>query len=170
MRLLVMLVAALALSACGFRPLYATGDAAGVSALSRMALGKIDGPDAIQPIVARAFERRMLRGADEAPYELSLIVDEQADRLAVQIDASVTRFNYRIIGDYTLIERATGKRYTGKVTSIASFNIVESQYSTLFAEESAKEKAATLLVEDIERDILLKLADARDGVKHKDGK
>jgi LPS-assembly lipoprotein len=172
MRIPIIVAAALLLSACGFRPLYATGDAANGAgaALSRMAIDKIEGPEAIQPVVERAFKRRAYGAGDEAPYALSVIVDEQAERLAVQIDASVTRFNYRVIGDYTLIERATGKRYTGKVTSIASFNIVESQYSTLFAEESAKEKAATLLVEDIERDILLKIADDRDGVKRKGDK
>ena len=80
----------------------------------------------------------------------------------MQIDASVTRYNYRLVGRYTLVERATGARYSGRVTSIASFNVVNSQYSTLFAEDAAREKAATQLVEDIERDILLKLSDANE--------
>ena len=74
----------------------------------------------------------------------------------------MTRYNYRIVGRYLLTERATGARYSGLVTSIASFNVVNSQYSTLFAEDAAREKAAAQLVEDIERDILLKLSDAKD--------
>lgn len=157
---LLTIAAALLLSACGFRPLYATAEGGG-SGLTRMALVGVDAPDAIGPVVTRAFERRM-RGGEGAQYDLSVKASEQAERLAVQIDASVTRYNYRLVGDYTLVERATGKRYVGNVVSISSFNVVNSQYSTLYAEEQAKEKAAAQLVEDIERDALLKIAAARD--------
>ncbi|MDZ7629475.1 MAG: hypothetical protein U5J99_13830 [Parvularculaceae bacterium] len=154
--LVTPVLAALLLSACGFRPLYATAEGGGAG-LSRMALTDVSAPDEVAPIVTRAFERRM-RGQEEAAlYDLSVKASEQAERLAVQIDASVTRYNYRLVADYTLVERTTGKRYTGNVISIASFNVVNSQYSTLYAESQAKEKAAAQLVEDIERDVLLKL-------------
>ena len=146
---------ALLVSACGFRPLYATAEGGGTG-LTQMALVNVEAPEAIGDIVNQAFERR-IRGGQSARYDLSVKASEQAERLAVQIDASVTRYNYRLVGDYTLVERATGKRYTGNVVSIASFNVVNSQYSTLYAEEQAKEKAAAQLVEDIERDVLLKL-------------
>ncbi len=158
---LLIAAAALLLSACGFRPLYATADGGG-SGLTQMALVSVDAPDAIGPVVTRAFERRM-RGGEGAQYDLSVKASEQAERLAVQLDASVTRYNYRLVGDYTLVERSSGKRYVGNVVSIASFNVVNSQYSTLYAEEQAKEKAAAQLVEDIERDVLLKIAAAQDG-------
>jgi LPS-assembly lipoprotein len=155
MRFFLAFAAALLLSACGFRPLYATAEGGGAG-LAQMALVSVEADEAIGDIVSRAFERR-IRGGDGALYDLSVRASEQAERLAVQIDASVTRYNYRLVGDYTLVERATGKRYTGNVVSIASFNVVNSQYSTLYAEEQAKEKAAAQLVEDIERDVLLKL-------------
>lgn len=159
MKRILLLLAALLLAACGFRPLYATPEGGGTG-LTQMALVNVDAPEAIGDVVTRAFERR-IRGGESALYDLSVKASEQAERLAVQIDASVTRYNYRLVGDYTLIERATGKRYTGNVVSIASFNVVNSQYSTLYAEEQAKEKAAAQLVEDIERDVLLKLDAAR---------
>ena len=150
---------ALLLCACGFRPLYATAEGGGTG-LTRMALVGVDAPEAIGDVVSRAFERR-IRGDEDALYDLTVKASEQAERLAVQIDASVTRYNYRLVGDYTLVERATGKRYRGNVTSIASFNVVNSQYSTLYAEEQAREKAAAQLVEDIERDALLKIDASR---------
>jgi len=155
---LTVAIAALLLAACGFRPLYATGEGGGAG-LTRMALAGVDAPEAIGPVVTRAFARRIRGEPGAAQYDLTVKASEQAERLAVQIDASVTRYNYRLVGDYTLIERATGKRYTGNVVSIASFNVVNSQYSTLYAEEQAKEKAAAQLVEDIERDVLLKIAE-----------
>lgn len=157
---LLIVASALFLSACGFRPLYAT-DGGGGAGLPQMALVNVDATDAVAPFVSRAFERRMRGAGDAARYDLAVKATEQAERLAVQIDASVTRYNYRLVGDYTLTERASGKRYTGRVVSIASFNVVDSQYSTLYAEEQAKEKAAAQLVEDIERDALLKIADAQ---------
>ena len=42
-----------------------------------------------------------------------------------------------------------------------------SQYSTLFAEEAAKEKAAKSLIEEIERDILLTLDEETDVQREK---
>lgn len=156
---IIAIMTVLFLAACGFRPLYATAEGGGTG-LTRMALVKVEAPEAIGDIVSRAFERR-ITGGDGALYDLSVKASEQAERLAVQIDASVTRYNYRLVGDYTLVERGSGKRYTGSVTSIASFNVVNSQYSTLYAEEQAKEKAAAQLVEDIERDVLLKLDAAK---------
>jgi len=158
---LLTIAAALFLSSCGFRPLYATAEGGGAG-LTRMALVNVDAAEGVAPVVERAFARRM-RGDGDPLYDLSVKAAEQAERLAVQIDASVTRYNYRLVGDYTLVERATGKRYVGNVVSIASFNVVNSQYSTLYAEEQAREKAAAQLVEDIERDALLKIAEARDG-------
>ena len=152
-----LLLSALLLSGCGFRPLYAT-EGGGGSGLTRMALVDIQANEAITPIISRAFARRMREDDADALYDLTVTAREQAQQLAVQIDASVTRYNYNLVADYTLTERGSGKRYTGRVVSIASFNIVDSQYSTLYAEETAREKAAAQLVEDIERDALLKIA------------
>lgn len=158
---LAILAAGPLLSGCGFQPLYATGDGS-AAGLRNVALGEVAAPEEIRPLVMRAFERRTSSEPSSANFDLTVSTTEQAQRLAVQIDASVTRYNYRLVGQYTLIERATGARYSGRVTSIASFNVVNSQYSTLFAEDAAREKAATQLVEDIERDVLLKLSDAKD--------
>lgn len=149
------------LSSCGFQPLYATSDGS-APGLRNVALLRVAAPEEIEPVVSRAFARRTALSAAEAQYDLLLEADEQAERLAVQIDASVTRYNYRLVADYTLVERAGGAKYTGRVISIASFNVVDSQYSTLYAEGAAREKAAAQLAEDIERDILLKLAAAKD--------
>lgn len=156
-RKLVLAAAALLIQSCGFQPLYATHDGS-APGLRNVAVSSVSAPEDVQPIIQRAFARRSAGIASEAAYDLLVSADEQAERLAVQIDASVTRYNYRIVANYTLVERAGGRRYKGRVTSIASFNVVNSQYSTLYAEEAARDKAAIQLVEDVERDILLKLS------------
>ncbi len=153
--------AAMLLSSCGFQPLYATNGEA-PPGLRNVSLSTLSAPEEIEPVIARALKRHV--AADGAPteYELLVTATEQAERLAVQIDASVTRYNYRLVGNYTLVAREGGRQIKGNVVSIASFNVVNSQYSTLFAEDAAREKAANQLVEDIERDILLKLAAEED--------
>jgi LPS-assembly lipoprotein len=155
--------AALALGGCGFTPLYATAPGeSGAVGLRNVALASVSAPESVAPVVSHAFEKRTSDQPSTAAYDLLVDASEQAERLAVQIDASVTRYNYRLVGKYTLIERGSGKRLSGRITSFASFNVVNSQYSTLFAENAAKEKAADQLAEDIERDILMQLADAKD--------
>ena len=155
------LVAALSLGGCGFEPLYAEKDN-GAPGLARVALATLDAPEAMRPIIARAYARRSSGDASAAQYDLVLKTREAAERLAVQSDASVTRYNYRLIGDYSAVERASGRKFDGRVQAIASFNVVNSQYSTLFAEQAAKEKAATQLVSDIERALLLQIEAARN--------
>jgi len=142
---ILLICATFCLGACGFQPLYATtqGD---------------NGASGLQNFVRKAFARRAGADPSGAEYELIVNAKERAERLAVQIDASVTRYNYRLIGDYVLVHRKTGERISGRGEAIASFNVVSSQYSTLFAEKAAREKAATSLVAEIERDLLLKIA------------
>ena len=53
----------------------------------------------------------------------------------------------------------TKKSFAAPFGAIASYNVVTSQYSTLFAEQTAREKAAKTLIEELERDILLIIDD-----------
>lgn len=159
MRLLASIIlaaAAVSLPGCGFTPVYKTvEDNDGAGPLSTVRLGTITSSDTATPILTRAFERRTARPAEtNVKYELYVAVTESAQPLAIQIDDSVTRYNYRMRGAYTLVELATGARSKGNADATVSFNIVSSQYSTLFAENDAREKAARVLVEDIERDIV----------------
>jgi LPS-assembly lipoprotein len=163
----ILIAAALSLSACGFEPLYATNEAASSSGLKSVMLKGVKASDAARPIVERAMERRTMREAEATKAEYDLVIDvrEQAQPLAVQIDDAVTRYNYRLLADYVLTPRDGGKAITGKAEAVASFNVVASQYSTLYAEESAREKAARVLAERIEREILLAFAAKDDPEK-----
>lgn len=157
--LAMMIAACLPAGGCGFTPLYATNAESAQGRLDNIRLESVFGADEAAPYIERAFRRRANgpRSGSAPQYDLVIQADETAAQLAVQIDASVTRFNYRLEGRYTLIDRKDGTQIAGRSEAFASFNIVDSQYSTLFAEREAREKAATALVEQIERDILLKL-------------
>ena len=158
----VALAASLFLSACGFKPLYETRETDNFSSLGNVTLSNVVGSEGAIPYVRDAFDRRTPADASEADYSLFIDVDEIAVRLAVQVDASVTRYNYRLNGKYQLTNRQTGERITGSSQAFASFNVVTSQYSTLFAERSTREKAADMLADQIEQSILLELTERAD--------
>lgn len=151
-------------AACGFRPIYATSAQDGAPLSRRIAIGDVAAPETVQPMLVSALNDRIVLRSGESPrYDLSVAASETAERLAVQIDATVTRYNYRLGARYTLTDLATGAQIAGRAQAVTSYNIVSSQYSTLFAERSAQEKAAAMLAAEIERDLLVRFADNLDG-------
>ena len=149
----------LGVSACGFRPIYATPDVS-APVIREIAVMNVAAPESLAPYIADALTTRMAPGEGITPrYELHVRAGESAERLAVQIDATVTRYNYRLSADYTVVDRNTGESFQGTARAVTSYNIVSSQYSTLFAERTAIEKAARLLAEEIERDLLIRFAE-----------
>ena len=135
-------LSALLLSGCGFQPLYATAN--GEAVVSRLVnVQSIAAPEIVAPYIAEALGGRMGEVDGETPrYDLFVEAREGAERLAVQIDATVTRYNYRLSARYTVVDSQTGQRFSGNARAVTSYNIVSSQYSTLYAERAAIEKAA----------------------------
>lgn len=147
---------ALLVSGCGFKPIYATTDANGGSLTQSVRIARVNAPAEISPIIAQSLENRIALKEGETPkYDLFVDVRENAQRLAVQIDNSTTRYNYRLQARYSVVDLSDGKSFNGRAESVTSFNIVTSQYSTLYAERTAQEKAARLLADEIERDLLI---------------
>jgi len=165
------------LASCGFQPLYATPDEAGAHSLIRQI--KVtdiistrdagEGNLAVQPILRKALENRLLVSQRQSEdYLLVVRVTPRARRQAVQLDASVSRFNYELLANYRLVHRETGAYISGYPSSLVAFTQVTAQYASLYSERSAVIKASERLAIEIERDILLQadrmeaiIADAR---------
>ena len=158
-RLLLLAGSAAMLVGCGFQPIYATPENRNAALNQQIAIGNIQAPETVKDMVVDELSGRLVLKDGQRPrYDLNVLVRERAERLAVQIDATVTRYNYRLQAEYFLIDVNSGKRRRGRVEAVTSYNIVTSIYSTLFAEKAAQEKAARLLAEEIERDLLLKFS------------
>jgi len=164
------------LAGCGFQPLYATPKGAdGHPLLRQIEVGPIvstrdagEGNLAVQPILRRALENRLIVDQQVADtYDLTVTVTPIARRLNVQVDASVTRFNYELRSRYELTHRQTRAKIRGNPTAVASFNQVASQYASLFAEREAVEKASQRLAEEIERDILFKVDTLKKAIERR---
>lgn len=161
------IISAMTVSACGFKPIYATPDNAVSPVIRQVSIGAISAPEEAHLALVGALRERIVVGEGLTPkYNLEVVATENAQALAVQIDATVTRYNYRMRARYSLRDLESGSKINGSAEAITSYNIVSSQYSTLFAERTAREKAARLLAEEIERDILLRLSnpDSPDSV------
>ncbi|MEM8937311.1 MAG: LPS assembly lipoprotein LptE, partial [Pseudomonadota bacterium] len=132
----------------------------GVALHDRISVRNVSAPENVRLDLAEALEDRIYLPDGQTPdFALDVTVRERAERLAVQLDDTTTRYNYRLSGRFSLINLKTGERFDGNANSISSYNIVASTYSTLFAERTAQEKAARQLAVEIEREILLAMAD-----------
>jgi LPS-assembly lipoprotein len=145
--------AALSLSACGFRPLYATGATPdGISAYFNQVF--------VEPIPGRqgVHLRNQLMDAltpagtpGSAAYSLSIKLDDVKEGLAIQANTQITRYNYRLNALYELRDTVSGEVLDkGTARAIAAYNVApDSQFATQTAERDAQERAAREVGEDI---------------------
>ncbi|MEM8988321.1 MAG: LPS assembly lipoprotein LptE, partial [Pseudomonadota bacterium] len=99
----------------------------------------------------------MAPGVAASPkYELAISLKDRRVPLGIDLDSSVTRYNYTVRGAFTLRDRDMNTIvYSGRINSVASYNVVTSQFSTRAAEQDAVEKAAQRIGLDIERQLAI---------------
>ena len=147
-----VLVAAVSLSACGFRPLYATGTTPdGMSSYFTQVF--------VEPIPGRQgvhLRNQMLDALtpggtpSAAAYRLSIKLEDVKEGLAIQENTQITRYNYSLTAKYELRDSVSGEVLDhGTARAIAAYNVVDSQFATQSAERDAQERAAREVGEDI---------------------
>lgn len=145
-------MSALALSACGFRPLYATESTpAGISVyFEQIFVADIGGR------TGRVLRNQLMDAftpdgtPQSAAYRLEIELNDGKDGLAIQENADITRYNYTLTAKYKLVDAANGQvMNTGVSRAIAGYNVVNQQFSTQIAQRDAEERAARELGEDI---------------------
>lgn len=151
------LAALLALSACGFRPLYAppAEDVSGQSvyafdALKEVQVGLI--PDRSGQYLRNKLVRLLHpEGVSRASrYALKVDFSESKVDLDVQQSAIATRANLVVTAKYTLVVIDSGLVLgSGSVRSTSGFNNFDSEFQTLVAEQGARERALDAVAEQI---------------------
>ncbi len=149
--ILALCLAAPALGACGFQPLYGqrTGSASPVE------LGLIT----IDTIADRGGQKlhNFLRdrlnplGLPPEPlYRLQLKLITSKRDLAIRKDETATRSNLILSANFILRDIRTGKvLFKGKARSTNSYNILESQFATIASLNDATTRATRELGDDI---------------------
>jgi len=140
-----LVVTSLALSACGFSPLY------GQNAAQPYVINTLAGIS-VQPIEDRVGQmmRNQLqsgltpKGAKRtAPqYDLTVTLSESISVLAVDQASFATRANLYLDGNYLLVRISDHLEViSGSAKTVSSYNVLSSDYATLQAQANARELA-----------------------------
>ncbi|MDE2351706.1 MAG: hypothetical protein KGL66_07425 [Alphaproteobacteria bacterium] len=161
LRLLIAAGIALALSGCGFRPLYGSYGA-------NPGAQRIFTSIYVRPIETERVGYQLrnslmdLLQASASPanavYQLNIDLQERREGVAVDPNASITRYNYTLMAKYVLIDLRTAKVITkGTQSTLSAYDVMPSSatsaYSTMMARQDAQKRAA----EDIAARIRLDL-------------
>jgi LPS-assembly lipoprotein len=155
---LIVLAMSFATAACGFHPLYGEiGDKpGGRSVFHSIYVESI--PDEHLGYELRTNLIQELAGSDrqdDATYRLKIQTEAGSEGIAVEPDASVTRYNFNLVAHYELSNIRTGAIVTrGTETSLSEYDVVTSPYASLVAKQAAQKRAT----EDISSRIRVALA------------
>lgn len=141
---------------CGFQPLYGsqTQNAKVTASLDQTYVLPIDGRVG-QIVRNQLLDKVSPKGLpSRATYQLRVELREQKQRLAIDETDSTNRYNLTLFAKYSLLD-ASGKQaiYSGSAQSVASYNVVESDFANLAAEKNARQRSAIVVSEEIHRQL-----------------
>ncbi len=144
---------ALSVSACGFRPLYATGTTPdGMETyFSQVFVEPIPGRQGVH-LRNQLMDALTPEGTPgSAAYKLVVKLDDVKEGLAIQANTQIMRYNYRLTAHYELRDTVSGEVLDkGLARAIAAYNVApDSQFATQSAERDAQERAAREVGEDL---------------------
>jgi len=157
MKQALTLVFGMLLGGCGFHPLYG-----GMNSAMSQTLSSIY----VEPVPERiGYELRntmidLLDGpgtASGASYRLKLALSETTQGIALQNDATITRYNDTLTVTYELSDMAGHVVTKGTETGLSAYNVLPSapnaNYGTLAAQQDADKRAAQDIAERIKFDL-----------------
>lgn len=150
MRVVLALAAALALSACGLRPLYSGGQGGVVaSGLQAIAVGPIPGRSGW--LVRKELTQRLGQASSANPrYRLEVGLDDDITGFGIRGDRAATRERRTLRARYRLVEAASGLTVLDATAgSDAGIDVVSSEYATIAAEQSALERLSAVVADQI---------------------
>ena len=149
-----------ALTACGFKPMYARNDKPGARADVTSNLQSIFIPVSrgrVEQLVYNNLRDRLnpLGAAKQPRYHLDYTVAVVKQPLAFAKDETATRQNVRVTVAFSLKDQDGSKVIlAGTARALAAYNILRSQYATLSAEQNAEDRA----VREVSDEIRLRIA------------
>jgi len=148
MRLAFVLLASLALAACGLRPLYGGGSSGPVATMLRsVEVAPIDGQ--VGWLMHNKLTERL--GEGETPiYRLEVELDDNITGFGIRGDRAVTRERRTLRARYRLVDLANGGVVLDATAgSDAGIDVVSSEYATVAAEQTAVERLSEVVADQI---------------------
>ena len=149
-RAALIALAALALPGCGLRPLYAGGEAGPVvQTLRGVQVAPIPGQNGW--LVRTALQDRLgSHSGAGIRYRLEVELSDDITGFGIRSDNAVTRERRTLRARYRLIDAARGTVVVDATAgSDAGIDVVSSEYATVAAEQTAIERLATEVADQI---------------------
>jgi LPS-assembly lipoprotein len=145
----LLLLGAVALSGCGLRPLYAGGgNGAVANALANVEVAPIEGKAGW--LMANALRDRLGNRGGAPTYRLDIRLDDRISGLGLRSDDSVTRERRALRARYQLVNVADGSVLLDATAgSDAGIDVVQSEYATIAAENTALERLSGIVADQI---------------------
>jgi LPS-assembly lipoprotein len=154
-RLALLAVALVGLSGCGLHPLYAGGTSGPVARqLAQVTVAPIAGKNGW--LVHNGLVDRLRATGSAAPrYRLEVTLDDQIIGFGLRRDNEITRERRTLRARYRLIDTTSNEVVLDATAdSDAGIDVVNSEYATIAAEQSALER----LADDIADQIVARIA------------
>ena len=151
-RALTIICASLAVAGCGFHPMYGGGGKLGpvLASIYVEPVPETDGYELRNQLID-------LLGSDghEAgkAYFLRLTLSQESAGVALQNDATITRYNDTLTVSYVLNDAKGAKVISGTQTSLAAYNVSNAPYSSLAVQQDSDRRAADDLADRIRMDL-----------------
>ncbi len=148
---------------CGFKPLYGTSGTGEGASLEMASVKVAPIPDRIGQVLRNELTDRLTAGVGPQPtrYELAVFLEERSSPVQIQTSDTITRYNLRLVADFSLIDLASGDVvFQNHARGVGSYDVVTSEFSTLVAEQETAKAAARELSKTISS--LLALYFSRD--------
>jgi LPS-assembly lipoprotein len=141
----LLLATALALSACGLRPMYAGGES-GVAATSLRSIQVQPIPGKAGWLMHKALIQRLGEPGSAAAYRLEVELDDNITGFGIRGDSAATRERRTLRARYRLVDLSNGAVVLDATAgSDAGIDVVSSQYATVAAEQTALERLAEVV-------------------------
>lgn len=149
----LFLLAPLLLAACGLQPLYSAGGKGPVAdMLGDVRVAQIEGQAGW--LVRNALRDRLVAAqGGEGPggrFRLNIKLEDSITGFGVRSDDSVTRERRTLRARYQLVDNSNGETLLdATATSDAGVDVVGSEFATIAAEQSAQERLAQAVADQI---------------------
>ena len=148
MRILII-AGALALSACGLRPMYADGGWGAVAGSLR-AIQVQPIPGKAGWLMHKALVQRLGGGEGASRYRLEVELDDNITGFGIRGDSAATRERRMLRARYRLVDSSTGGVVLDATAgSDAGIDVVSSQYATVAAEQTALERLSEVVADQM---------------------
>ena len=142
--------ACLFLAGCGFHPMYGNSLARQLSSIYVEPIPERDGYELRTSLIDFLHTDGLAEGK---AYRLKVTLNETQQGIALQNDATITRYNDTLTVSYVLNDAKGAKVTSGTQTSLAAYNVSNAPYSSLAVQQDSDRRAADDLADRIRMDL-----------------